>query len=147
MVREQKALRIMQVVFVVFALLLFPQMRYLTPAQPPGPLTLFHKLVALIAIADCVIGIVLQRILIKNPGESLPIGTVATPSQRWLIANVVRLAFSLSTCLFGLVIHMTGSPNWLAQGLVGLGILFMVVVAPGKPPADEQGNSPYGAIG
>jgi hypothetical protein len=63
------------------------------------------------------------------------------------MANVVRLAIALSTCLFGLVLHITGAPAWLAGSLVGLGIVFIVVVSPGKPPAVPTQNAPYGAIG
>jgi len=143
MVREQKMLRIIQIVFVVFGALQFLNVHFIPSNVPTGTLTLFQGLVVVIAVSDNVIGILLQRILVKGPGRISAVGKAATLAQRWLIANVVRLALSLSTSLFGLVLHMTGSPNWLAQALIGLGILFMVVVSPGKPPAEQVSSSPY----
>ncbi len=52
----------------------------------------------------------------------------------------------MSTCLFGFVLHTLAAPERLAQSLVALGILFLLV-SPGKPPADEPANPPYGTIG
>lgn len=147
MAREQKMLRIIQIVFIVFGALQFLNVHFMPSNVPTGPLTLFQEMVVVIAVLDNVIGIFLQRTLMKRPGRMPSVGKAATPAQRWLMANVFRLALSLSTCLFGLVLHMVGSQNWLAQSLIGLGVLFMVVVNPGNPPAVEPANSPYGDIG
>jgi hypothetical protein len=52
----------------------------------------------------------------------------------------------MSTCLFGLVLHVLGAPDRLAQALVVLGILVMIGYLFGRPPAAERGISPYESV-
>jgi hypothetical protein len=88
----------------------------------------------------------MQRTMQKARVRSMPNGKVSTAAQRWFSANILRLAFALSTSLFGLVLHIMGAPERLAQALVALGIVYLLVKA-GKPVADKPQNAPYGAIG
>ncbi len=97
-------------------------------------------------MADVVLGIVFQRYFMKAPMRAMAHGTVATMAQRWFAAHIIRLAFTMSTCLLGLAVHTMGAPRWLGHTLVGMGVLFMLIVKTGKPPTDEPGKSPYGTI-
>ena len=105
-----------------------------------------YELIAALAVADGFIGIVLKRILMRAKPRALPNGKMPTAAGRWFTANLIRLAFSLSTCMFGLVLHFIGAPERQAQALVVLGILFMFV-SPGKLPAETTESTPFGTVG
>jgi hypothetical protein len=145
MVQQQRVLRIVQICFLVYAIGLFWLMHIIKPqnGSPADPVV--YQSIAALAVADGFIGIFVQRLMLKGKARPLPNGKMPTAAQRWFAANIVRLAFALSTSLFGFALHVLGAPERLAQALVGLGILYMLV-SPGKPPA-EPGSSPYGTIG
>jgi heme O synthase-like polyprenyltransferase len=146
MVQQQRVLRIVQICFLVYAIGLFWLMHIIKPqnGSPADPVV--YQSIAALAVADGFIGILMQRLMLKAKARPLPNGKVPTAAQRWFAANIVRLAFALSTCLFGFALHMLVAPVRLAQALVALGILFLLV-SPCKPPADEPGSSPHGTIG
>jgi hypothetical protein len=146
MIKEQRTMRIAQVSFIVYAAALFWIMHFLKPQQPAGELTDFHKIIAGVAAADCLIGIWIRRILLNAPAGKLRDGTIANAAKRWFVANIIGYAFAMSTCLFGLVLHVLGAPDRLAQALVGLGILVMIGYLFGRPPAAEPGISPYESV-
>ncbi|MGD0912643.1 MAG: hypothetical protein ABR928_12150 [Terracidiphilus sp.] len=146
MVQQQRVLRIVRICFLVYAIGLLWVMHIIKPTNGAPADPIIYKSIAAIAVADGFMGIFLQRMLLKAKARPLPNGKMPTAAQRWLTANILRLAFALSTCLFGLVLHVLGAPERLAQALVILGILFMLVRL-GKPPADDPANAPYGSIG
>jgi hypothetical protein len=143
--QQQRVLRIMRICFVLAGLFYFYAEHVIkppgdTPAQPP-----MYEMIAGIAILDGFLGIVVQKILLKAPARPLPNGKLPRGAQRWFMANVVRLAFAMSTSLFGLVLHMVLAPERLAQALMLAGILFMMLPL-GKPPAEPVQGAPYGTI-
>jgi hypothetical protein len=136
----------MQIAFVVFAVGLLWLTHIIKPPSGPAPAPVFYESIAALAIADGFIGILIQRLMLRGRVRPLPNGKMPTSAQRWLSANVVRLAFANSTCLFGFVLHELGAPGRLVLALMVAGILFMLV-SPGKPPAEPTQSAPYGTIG
>jgi hypothetical protein len=145
MVQQERILRIVRKCFIVYAVALFWVMHIVRPQSGSHANSVVYESIAALAVADGLIGILVQRMILKGRAKPLPNGKTPTQIQRWFSANIVRLAFAMSTCLFGFVVHMLAAPNWLAQALVGLGILFMLV-SPGKPPANGPADSPYGSL-
>jgi len=145
MVPQQRVVRVMQIGFIVFAVLLFAVMHFVKPQSGASAPPVLYWAVAVIAIANGFIGMLMQRLIQKSSTKSLLDGTRPTGAQRWLSGNVVRLAFANSTCLFGFVLHILGAPERLALALVALGVVFMLV-SPGQPVADKPAKLPYGAI-
>jgi hypothetical protein len=141
--QEQKTLRIVRIASVLAALAYFWVEHTIKPKGGAPPEPIFYESIAAIAIVDGFLGILIQKILLKVPARPLPNGKVPTAAQRWFTASIVRLAFAMSTCLFGLVLHMLLAPERLAQGLMLAGVLFLMVPL-GKPPADDPTYSPYG---
>jgi hypothetical protein len=146
MVPQQRTLRIVQIMFVVYAALLFWLMHTIKPTQLPGPLKPIHEAIAAIAVADCLIGIAMRRMFLAGSMRRPHNSAAVDPVKRWFLANVIGFAFAMSTCLFGFVEHMLGAPERLAQALVGLGIAVMIGLMPGQPPSEQSGISPYGNI-
>jgi hypothetical protein len=138
--------RVMQIAFLVFAVgLLWLTHRINPQGGPPAEPAVYESFAAL-AVADGFIGILVQRLMLKGRATPLPNGKMPTSAQRWFSANVVRLAFANSTCLFGFVLHMLGAPERLVLALMIAGMLFLLV-SPGKPPAEPAQSTPYGTIG
>ncbi|MFZ0305042.1 MAG: hypothetical protein WAL75_20290 [Terracidiphilus sp.] len=146
MVQQERVLRIVRICFIVYAAALFWVMHVIKPASGPPATPIVYESIAAIAIADGFVGILVQRMILKGRAKPSPNGKVPTQVQRWFSANIVRLAFAMSTCLFGFALHMLGAPERLVQALVALGIVYMLV-SPGKPPAVDPATSPYGSIG
>jgi hypothetical protein len=145
-VQAQRNLRIVQFIFLAYAVFLFWLMHIIKPQEPPGGLTVVHKAIAVFAVIDCVIGMVLRRMIMTGSLGRSGNPAAASPVKRWFSANVIGLAFALSTCLFGFVLHMLSAPGRLPQALVALGILVMLFLSPGAPPAEQPGSSSYPSI-
>ncbi len=132
MVPQHRALRIVKIVFVAFGLFLFVVLHLMDAHHPAGVLKLTHKMIAALALADVVLGMVFERYFMKAPTGPMANGTVSMVAQRYFTAHVIRLAFTMSTCLLGLVVHTLGAPRWLGRTLVGVGVLFMMMMRTGK---------------
>lgn len=143
MVRARLTLRIMQFLFIAYAALLFWLMDIVKPQEPAGELTMFHKAIAVLAVVDCLIGIGMRRLFLKGAVGKPRNGLTVTPIKRWYTANIIGLAFAMSTCLFGFALHMLSAPDRLAQALIALGIVVMLFMNPGAPPAERSEASPY----
>jgi len=139
--QQKLVFRTMQIAFIVFGCLVFYLMHIVKPNAETPPAPALYESIAAIAVVDGLIGIWMQKMILKGQVRTLLNGKMSTPGQRWLAANVVRLAFATSTSLFGFVLHVLGAPERLAQILVGLGILYLLM-PPGTPPA-EQPALPY----
>jgi hypothetical protein len=140
MVPQHRALRIVKIVFVAFGLFLFVVLHLMDAHHPAGVLKLTHKMIAALALADVVLGIVFQRYFMKAPIRPEAHGTAATVAQRFFTAHIIRLAFTLSTCLLGVVVHSLGAPRWLGRTLVGVGVLFMMIMKTGKSAEEPVGG-------
>jgi hypothetical protein len=141
MARARLALRVMQWVFILYAVLLLWLIRVLKPQEPPGPVSVVHEAIAVLAVIDCLAGFVVRRVVLTGSAGRLSNGARVSPVKRWFTANVIGLAFAMSTCLFGFALHMLSAPDRLAQALVGVGIVAMLFLSPGAPPADQPGSS------
>jgi hypothetical protein len=140
MVPQHRALRIVKIVFVAFGLFLFVVLHLMDAHHPAGVLKLTHKMIAALALADVVLGIVFQRYFMNAPIRPEAHGTAATVAQRFFTAHIIRLAFTLSTCLLGVVVHSLGAPRWLGRTLVGVGVLFMMIMKTGKSAEEPVGG-------
>ena len=133
--------------FLVLAGIAFLYVEHIiNPSSGTPPQPVLYGAIAAIAIADGFLGILIQKILLRAPARPLPNGKLPTAAQRWLTAIIVRLAFAMSTSLFGLVLHMLLAPERLAQALMLAGILFMMLPL-GKPPEEPTQGSPLGTTG
>jgi hypothetical protein len=144
---QHRALRIVKICFVAVGLFLFVVLHWMDAHHPAGPLKLAHKMMAALALADLVLGIVFQRFFMKAPMRPVAHGTAATMAQRYFTSHIIRLAFTMSTCLLGLVVHTMGAPRWLGRTLVGIGVLFMMIVKTGKTAEEPVGGTAQGAAG
>jgi|HubBroStandDraft_1064217.scaffolds.fasta_scaffold14279_2 hypothetical protein len=144
MVKQERILRIVRILFIVYAASLFWILHILKPSVTTPPAPVLYESITALAVADGLIGILVQRLMLKAKARPLLNGKMRTPAQRWFSANVIRLAFATSTSLFGFELHMLSAPERLAQILVGLGILYMLMPL-GKPPA-EPAESALGSI-
>jgi hypothetical protein len=139
---RHRALRIVKIVFVAFGLFLFVVLHLMDVHHPGGELKLIHKMMAALAVVDLLLGIVFQRFFMKTPISPVAHGTAATMAQRWFLAHIVQLAFTMSTCLLGVAVHSMGAPKWLGRTLVGVGVLFMMIMKTGKTPAKQPFGEP-----
>lgn len=146
MVPQHRALRIVKIVFVAVGLFLFVVLHLRDAHHPAGVLKLTHKLIAAMAVADVVLGIVFERYFMKTPLKPMEHSTAATMVPRYFTAHIVRLAFTMSTCLLGVEVHSLGAPRWLGRTLVGVGVLFMMIMKTGKMSEEPVGSATYGAI-
>lgn len=133
MVPQERTLRIIEIVFVAFGLSLFVVLHLIGAHHPASEMKLVHKVIAGLGIVDVVLGIVFQRHFTKSPKAH---GTTAATARRWFAAHIIRLAFTMSTCLLGLAVHTMGAPKWLGHTLVGVGVLFMMIMKTGRAPAE-----------
>lgn len=137
----QGLVRVMRLTFVLAGLAFFYVEHTIKPtnATPADPIV--YKTVSGFAIVNLFLGIAMQKFMLRGAARRLPDGRIATPAQRWFSATIVRLAITMSTCLFGLVLHFLLAPERLVQALMLAGILFMMLPL-GRPPAEQTVEQP-----
>lgn len=128
-------LRIMQSVFVLYAIGLFLFLDRLHPSTVQNTSSQFIWAITAIAIIDLAIGFFIRAAFVgKSHSTDIP---YERRVKIWFSGNLVGFAFSLSTCLFGLVIHMLGGSKRIVQILFGLGIVMLLAQNPGEPPEKQ----------
>jgi len=132
-----RTLRITQTIFVLYAIGLFFFMGRLKPSVGQDTSSQFLWAVSAIAVIDPIIGFFIRAAILRRSRS------MDAPYQQrlkaWVSGNLVGYAFSLSTCLFALVLHMVGARVRWVQVLFGLGIVMLVVQSPGEPPEQQPG--------
>lgn len=96
--------------------------------------------IVLAAVYCALSGLTLQRKITKGPSRPRPTKTASTPSSRWGVGHLFRLASACSVAMWGAIIPICKGPLWLAYVLCGLGILLLLVWSPGTEP----GAKPFG---
>ena len=49
----------------------------------------------------------------------------------------MRLWSAMAVALWGLVLHYSGGPDWLANAFLGIAMLLLLIWRPGAAPAEE----------
>lgn len=145
--RQARTLRIMQIVFVAYILLLFWILHMLPTAPAPHSMSPFAWSIVCVALLSGVLGFVLQSWILRVPIRPAPTSSQSasrnSPIRRWFAGHVIRMSFSLAVSLYGVILHSTGAPNSAVFSLVGLGLILILLWKPGEipgGPADKQNN-------
>lgn len=139
--RQMRTLRIVQVVFVAYILLLFWMLRLLPAGPGPHSMTPVAWSIVCIALLSAVLGFVLQSWVLRAPASPQAVSK-SSPIRRWFAGHVIRMAFSLAVSLYGLILHSTGAPNSAAASLMGLGLILILFWSPGDVPDGKQLGGP-----
>jgi hypothetical protein len=89
------------------------------------------------ALSCAVEGFNMQKKILRGP-RNRRVGSKSTPVSRWMVGNVLRIAFAVSVSLWGFLSHIYGSPGWLAVSLIGVGLILLLIWRPGSCPASED---------
>jgi len=60
----------------------------------------------------------------------------STPAKRWIVANIVRIAFAVAVSLYGMILHFNGGPKSLVVILIALGLVLLLIWRPGPIPTE-----------
>jgi hypothetical protein len=111
------------------------------PAQAPRPIEpMAERMIALMALADVVLGFLAPRLLMRLAQREVRSGPEIAAMSGWLMGNVVGLAFIFSCNLFAMVLHFVGAQGEFVALLFGVGMISLLVWRPGKPPVVEAGR-------
>jgi hypothetical protein len=132
-----RTLRIFQIVGIVFTLLLF-EIIYTLPANSgDATITPLKWGLVLFALLSAVFGFTLQRRIQRTPANP-QLAVKSTPVKRWMVGNVIRIAYAISVSLYGILLHFLGGPERLAAALVALGLVLLLFWSPGEVPQESD---------
>jgi hypothetical protein len=139
--KQARTLRIIQIAFIVYTIFLFWIIRIIPANSPHISLTPFDWAVVVIALIDAAISFIIPNILARAGNR--PGAAAMSPIQQWMGRKIVRMAFSLSVSLFGLVLHTTGCPDRVVKSLMALGLILLLFCGPGDvpDPSSTHGSS------
>src|SRR6185437_724843 len=100
--KEVRTLQIMQIVFIVYVLSFFWRIRTIPAPSPHKSLTAFDLLVVFVAFSSAAGSFILPKLLLRAAAKP-EVAAKSTPEKRWMVRNILRMAFSLSVSLYGLV--------------------------------------------
>jgi hypothetical protein len=133
-----RVVRFMQIVFIVSVLLFIYVLQILHPVAHSVSAPIQWALV-LCAIASAEMGFIVQRILRRPQGPSLPATQNSTPLARWTSGHILRFATAESVALFGFVLRILGSYSVVVYLLFGSSLLLLLMWRPGNvPPSTGQ---------
>lgn len=134
---QARKLRIIQIVAVLYVLLLFLVLHAFPEPAEKAAMTPFKWIIILLACYCAVSARRLQKRFLRAPAN--PQAAVKSPPlRRWFAGNLIRMACTVAASLYGILLHFAGGPDWLAAGLIGLGLILLLIWNPGKPPEQEQ---------
>ena len=134
---QTRTLRIIQICMIVYVLLLFWLIHILPAESGQAAMTPVKWGITLAAFYCVFGGFSIQKKMLRNPANPRA-SSKSTPAGRWMIGNVVRLAFAVAVSLYGLLLHFLGGPDSLAASLIGLVLILLLVWKPGSLPVQEQ---------
>lgn len=136
--RQARTLRVMQIVFVAYILLLFWILHLLPAAPGPHSMSPLAWTIVCIALLSGVFGFVLQSWILRVPIRPAPThpqsASKNSPLRRWFAGHVIRMSFSLAVSLYGVILHSTGAPDSAVFSLAGLGLILILFWKPGEIP-------------
>jgi hypothetical protein len=135
--KQARTLRIFQILAIIYDLIVFRFLRKLPATSSVSAITLFKLLIVFLALYSAVAGFTFQKRFLRPP-KNLKVAVKSTPIKRWMIGNVIRLAFAFAVSLYGFVLHFAGGPEWLATSLVALGLVLLLIWRPGAAPVEQN---------
>ncbi len=133
---QGRKIRIYQLICIAYALFCFFIVFDLSVPSNPGPMSPIQWIAIFGALFCAVDGFYMQKRILRGPRNPSTVSK-STPGGRWILGNVVRLAFATGVCCWALVLHFSGGPEWLAGSLIGLGLVLLAALRPGSCPATE----------
>ena len=138
MTKPERQLRLLQIPYVGFALLCFWFAGSLPSNHSGRATTVVQVLMVLVAIWSAESGFWVQRYLARWGNRPTRSVRSSTPLRRWRAGHLFRLASALSVSLWGLVLHQIGGSAWLADILIGAGLVLLLIWRPGVSPAEAE---------
>jgi hypothetical protein len=130
-------LRVMQITFIVSALLFYLICR-MTPSPAQSVSAPARWVILLLAFTNGFFGFILQRMLRHAPNRFFPAAQDSTPLARWRAGHILRFATAEAVVLFGLALHSLGGSSLLVNVLFGSGLLLMLLWRPGPVPSQSE---------
>jgi hypothetical protein len=138
----EKQMRVIQICFVAYAVLLIGLAYYLPAHATQKPNAVFQIIFGLLAVLCAFGGLLFPKMIARAASKPMQSGKVATPVQRWRTGHILRFAFHVSIVLYGFVLHMLGGATWLVNSLFAIGLILLVYWKPGRVPAASPNIPP-----
>jgi len=122
----ERKLRFLQIAQIAFVVVCFFVKRIGT--VQPQAISLVHWLVIVAAIWSAISGFTMQRSINRKKRS--------TSLARWRAGHMIRLSTATAVCLWGMVLHYFGGPEWVVNILLGVAILLLFIWRPGAVPAE-----------
>lgn len=133
--KAEGQLRFFQLICIAFAVLLMWIAIDLPIRHPARGQGTVEWLIEFCAIYSAVMGFVVQRRMADDESQPKPSARQSTPLKRWMKGHVIRLSSAASVCVFALVLQLMGGMAWEVFALFGLGMVLLLMWAPGESPA------------
>jgi hypothetical protein len=135
MSKPERQLRIFQIICILFTAVCAWLTHWLTQIDPLDrhASTISQGFVVLAALWSAVSGFTMQRKIARlkpRPGQSAR----STPSTRWLLGHILRLATAVSVGLWAFFLHFIGGYPWLTDSIFGLSLILLLIWQPGTTP-------------
>jgi hypothetical protein len=143
--KEARTLRIMQIVFIVYVVFLFWLIKIIPATSPHTSVSPFDWIIVLLALLSAAGSFIIPNLLLRAAAKP-EVAAKSTPVKLWMVRNILRMAFSMSVSLYGLVLHTTGCPDTVVIALISLGLILLLIWRPGEilpgefPQSDQQIN-------
>jgi hypothetical protein len=131
--KQARTLRIYQIVCILLTLYFFRLIHMLPGPEGQSAMTPLKWIVLALALYSAAGGFYMQKKLLRTPTDPR-IAAKSTPAKRWMVANIVRLAFATAVGLYGMVLHFNGGPKSLVVSLIALGLVLLLVWRPVRFP-------------
>lgn len=126
-----RGLRLYQIALIAFILACFLVKR-MGPMETHHDISPIDWIFIVAAIWSAVSGFRMQRKISRRTSSR------STPLERWRAGHALRLCAAMSVGLWGTLVHYFGGPEWLANVLLGFGMLLLLVWRPGPTPIQAQ---------
>lgn len=137
MVPAERQLRVIQITCVAFtAACIYFTFSILRSAE--RPFSVLQGVVVLCALWSASSGFMVQRLFNRIGSRKLSPDGRSTPLGRWKVGHLMRLATATSVGLWALLLHIFGSPSWLAGAVYALALVLLLIWSPGT--ASESVN-------
>jgi hypothetical protein len=135
--KQARSLRIFQIIAIAYVLFLFWLIRVLPTRSDENTMTPIKWLILAAALFCAVDGFYMQKRVLRTP-RNLRVASKSTPIGRWMVGNVLRIAFATAVSLWAMMLHFQGGPDSLAIPLVALSLILLLIWKPGAVPAESQ---------
>jgi len=127
MTSPERQLRLVQGIEILFIAVCFLVKR-IGAVETRDGISPLQWLVVLAAVWSAVSGFTIQRRINRAPSKR------STPLSRWRTGHLIRLSTAMAVGLWGLALHYSGGPEWLANVFLGVAMLLLLIWKPGATP-------------